>query len=56
MPRMITENCVSCGACTSYCPVEAISQGETQYVIDASICIDCSECQGNCPTGSIERI
>jgi len=41
--RKITEECISCGACESECQNEAISEGETIYVIDPN---KCSECVG----------
>ena len=41
------------GSCAENCPVEAISQGETQYVIDADACVDCGACAANCPTEAI---
>ena len=53
MPRKITDACVSCGTCQSECPVEAISQGATQYVIDATKCVDCGACEGACPMSAI---
>ena len=31
------------------CPVEAISQGDTQYQIDPDKCIDCGSCANACP-------
>jgi len=31
MAHKITDACVSCGSCAENCPVEAISQGDTQY-------------------------
>ena len=37
MAHKITDACVSCGSCAENCPVEAISQGETQYVINAAV-------------------
>ncbi len=53
MARKITDACVSCGSCEAVCPVEAISQGDTQYVIDADTCIDCGACQDGCPVEAI---
>ncbi len=49
MAYVITESCVSCGACTSECPVEAISEGQGIFVIDAELCISCGACAGVCP-------
>lgn len=54
MAHIITDDCVSCGACAGECPVGAISEGATQFVIDADVCIDCGACEAICPTGSIE--
>lgn len=53
MAYMITDACISCGACASECPVEAIKEGADQYVIDADICIECGACSDTCPTGAI---
>lgn len=53
MAYRITDECVSCGSCASECPVEAISQGDSQYVIDADACLDCGTCADTCPTGAI---
>lgn len=44
MAYKITDACISCGACAAECPVEAISEGEGTYVIDADKCIDCGAC------------
>ena len=49
----MTEKCVSCGTCEGECPVGAISQGDTQYNIDADACIDCGTCASVCPTEAI---
>ena len=35
MAYVITDECVSCGTCAGECPVEAISEGDGKYVIDA---------------------
>jgi len=53
MAHQISDACVSCGACASECPVEAISEGSPTYVINADTCIDCGACVGVCPTGAI---
>ena len=45
----------SCGTCEGECPVSAISQGDSQYVIDADACISCGTCAGVCPTGAISE-
>ena len=49
MAYKINEDCINCGACKDECPVEAISEGEDIYVIDADTCIDCGACAGACP-------
>ncbi len=53
MAYKITDDCISCGACESECPVEAISAGEDKYVIDADLCIDCGACVDTCPSDAI---
>lgn len=52
MAYKIADNCIGCGACEGECPVGAISQGDTQYIIEASSCIDCGACAGVCPVGA----
>ena len=52
MAYVISDSCVSCGACAAECPVEAISQGDALYVIDADTCIDCGNCANDCPVGA----
>ncbi len=53
MAYVISDECISCGACEPVCPTEAISEGETQYVIDAELCIDCGSCAEVCPQEAI---
>ena len=53
MAYVITDECVSCGTCAAECPVEAISEGDDKYVIDADTCVDCGTCEGVCPTEAI---
>ena len=60
MAYKITEECISCGACETECPNEAISEGETIYVIDPDKCTECvgagdeSKCADICPVGACE--
>jgi len=49
MAYVIEDSCISCGACESECPVSAISQGDSQFVIDGDKCTDCGACAGVCP-------
>ena len=53
MARVISDECVSCGTCADECPVEAISQGDTTYVIDPELCLECGACAGVCPVDAI---
>ena len=55
MAYVISDACVSCGSCADACPMGAISQGDSQYVIDANTCIDCGSCADTCPTGAISQ-
>lgn len=41
MAMVIVEDCISCGACEPDCPNEAISQGDTIYVINVDKCTEC---------------
>ncbi len=50
MAYKITDDCIMCGACEAECPTEAISEGDSTYIIDADKCIDCGACANVCPT------
>ncbi len=49
MAYKINDECISCGACEGECPTNAISQGDSAYVINADVCIDCGACADVCP-------
>ncbi len=49
MAYKITDACVACGTCAENCPVEAITEADGIYVIDADACVDCGTCAENCP-------
>jgi Pyruvate/2-oxoacid:ferredoxin oxidoreductase delta subunit len=55
MATMITNECINCGACEPECPNNAISQGETIFIIDPQLCTECvgfhdfEACAAVCP-------
>ena len=49
MAYVINDDCINCGACAAGCPVEAISEGDGKYVINADECLECGACAGVCP-------
>lgn len=53
MPYVVTDKCISCGACVAGCESDAITEGDTQSHIDVTICIECGTCQMNCPSDAI---
>ena len=55
MAYVISDACISCGACEGTCPAGAISEGDGQYVIDADTCMECGACADGCPAGAISR-
>lgn len=41
MALTITSECINCDVCEPECPNQAISMGETIYVIDPAKCTEC---------------
>ncbi len=41
MAYKITDDCISCGACEAECKNQAISEGDTSYIIDPDKCTEC---------------
>ena len=55
MAHVISDECISCGACESECPEEAISEGDAIFVIDPAKCTDCASCVDVCPVEAISK-
>ena len=59
MALIITDECINCDVCQPECPNDAISQGETIYVIDPGKCTECvghydtPQCVEVCPVDCI---
>ena len=60
MALKILDTCINCDVCEPACPNEAITQGETVYVIDPALCTECvghhdePQCVIVCPVECIE--
>lgn len=55
MAYVISDECISCGACQGECPVNAISEGDSKYVVDGETCISCGACAGVCPVSALSE-
>ena len=59
MALMITDECINCDVCEPECPNDAISQGDTIYIIDPNKCTECvghydtPQCVEVCPVDCI---
>jgi ferredoxin len=59
MSVVITDRCISCGACEWECPNEAISPGDPRPVVDEASCTECygffgeSQCIVVCPAAAV---
>ncbi len=52
-PRIKKEQCIKCGMCAKYCPVDAISERKDAFSIDEEKCIGCAQCISVCPVGAV---
>lgn len=55
MARIISDECIDCGACAANCPVNAISEGDGKMNINPDECIDCGACEAGCPVSAISE-
>ena len=61
MSLKILDTCINCDVCEPACPNQAISQGETVYVINPALCTECvghydePQCVVVCPVECIEN-
>jgi ferredoxin len=60
MSLLINQLCINCDVCAPACPNDAISQGETIYLIDPRRCTECvghhpePQCVAVCPVECID--
>ena len=62
MPLLISDICINCDVCAPACPNDAITQGETIYVIEPARCTECvghhpePQCVVVCPVECIDLV
>ena len=49
MSLKITEKCIECGSCETFCKNEAIDFVDGKYRIDQERCDSCGTCREYCP-------
>ncbi|MDP4909287.1 MAG: YfhL family 4Fe-4S dicluster ferredoxin [Burkholderiaceae bacterium] len=60
MALRITDECINCDVCEPQCPNDAISMGESIYIINPDACTECvghheePQCKVVCPVDCIE--
>lgn len=55
-PALHQENCIKCGICLLYCPVNSIRKKDGEYVINYDYCKGCGICAHECPKKAITMI
>ncbi|GHV40730.1 NADH-quinone oxidoreductase subunit F [Clostridia bacterium] len=51
--EIIADKCKNCGKCAKSCPVNAITKGESAYIIDKAACIACGKCRADCKFAAV---
>ncbi|GHU63594.1 hypothetical protein FACS189418_7180 [Clostridia bacterium] len=51
----LPDACIFCGACSKVCRTKAITQTETEILIEESKCTHCGRCAKTCPTKTWNR-
>ncbi len=49
LPGWEREACIACKLCVNICPVQAIRERDTEFVLDSDRCMLCGLCIRNCP-------
>lgn len=53
---VVTDECICCGLCRTFCPAGAISIGDSGHMeIHQEDCIHCGTCCDGCPMEAIEE-
>lgn len=52
LPGWDKETCISCRLCVTICPVKAIDEQDSAFVLEEKMCIHCGLCIKNCPTSA----
>jgi ferredoxin len=55
MAYVISKACTKCGACLIECPTGSITEGKTQFYIDADSCAEHTACVNVCPVNAISK-
>lgn len=55
MAYIISKACTKCGACLPECPTGSITEGRTQFYIDADTCSEHAACMNVCPVNAISK-
>ncbi|GMO15539.1 MAG: hypothetical protein Ta2E_06510 [Mycoplasmoidaceae bacterium] len=52
--NITSAKCIGCGACTSVCPVNAITMKNCKADINVKKCVGCGACTSTCPVEAIK--